>query len=495
MSDTVLIILIVSCAILAAALVFALLRAASLKKEKAQREDELRLLSEEKDSLGAKLTAISEQRAALESTLNAREEAHKALEKQREMAFEAQREQMEKSSREQKEQMEKSAREQQERFEKLLHDQKEQMKESFKSLSSENSAAFNDLSAKRIAELLKPIQEKFEVFDKSVTSSRESSLEQSASLKTLIEHVMQQSKTVGDEARNLANALTGYSKVQGNFGEMLLTDLLKSAGLEEGVHFISQGVMTDEHGHEIKSESGATMIPDVMVLYPDDTTVIIDSKVSLSAYNKYMNATDVAERTAYAKEHVSSVRNHVDELKKKDYASYLPDGKTKVGYNIMFIPMEGAFRLMLEEDPMLWQAAKNAGVLIVSQMTLVIVLNMIQMSWRQHNQEKNIAEVYKTAEELMSQLKSWMDAYVDVGKSLDKALRSYNESKAKLIDSNQSVVKKIGKLEKLGLAPKRSQGKLKTGARIIAGRESVIPAELAESSPAALDLNDEDNEN
>ena len=218
------------------------------------------------------------------------------------------------------------------------------------------------------------------------------------------------------------------------------------------------------------------MIPDVIVMYPDDTLVIIDSKVSLTAYNRYMNAETVEDRQKYAREHLDSVRGHIEELKRKDYASYVPEGKTKVNYNIMFIPMEGAFRLILEEDPLLWQAAKNNDILVVSQMTLTIVLNMIQMSWREHNQEKNIAEVYKTAEELMSQLKGWMNAYVEVGNALRKALGSYEDSKKKLIDSNQSVVKKIGKLERLGLSPKRSAGKIKTGSRTAPGKESIIPA-------------------
>ena len=220
------------------------------------------------------------------------------------------------------------------------------------------------------------------------------------------------------------------------------------------------------------------MIPDVMVLYPDETTVIIDSKVSLNSYKEYMNADTVEEKKHFAKEHVRSVRSHVDELKKKDYASYIPDGKKKVDYNIMFIPMEGAFRLMLEEEPMLWQVAKDNNVLIVSQMTLVIVLNMIQMSWRQYSQERNIADVYRTAEELMSQLKGWMESYVKIGRNLETAAQAYEESRKKLVESNQSVIKKIEKLERLGASPKKSGGKLKPGARMVMGKESIIPSEL-----------------
>lgn len=221
----------------------------------------------------------------------------------------------------------------------------------------------------------------------------------------------------------------------------------------------------------------------MMVYYPDDTTVIIDSKVSLNAYKEYMVSETVEARRRYAKAHVESVRKHVDELKTKDYASYIPEGRRKVNYNLMFIPVEGAFRLMLEEDPLLWQVAKDNNVLIVSQMTLVIVLNMIQMAWKQANQEKNIAEVYKTAEELMSQLSGWMASYVKIGESLEKARGAYGDATKKLTESNQSVIKKIQKLEKLGLSPKKSQGRIKTSGRIL-GQESIIPQTLSSSEDA-----------
>ena len=405
-----------------------------------ERQRLVREYEDAKDVLQERLMTLSSEKAAVESLLSARNDYEEKL--------------------------------------KADHDKDlENMKDAFKALSAENSTLFKSQSAESISELLKPIKEKFEEFDKSVRESQKETAQQTAVLKSNIESVLKHSQAVGDEARNLANALTGYSKVQGDFGEMLLTDVLKNAGLVEGVHFFTQGVITDSGGHEIKSEEGRTLIPDVMVYYPDDTTVIIDSKVSLKAYQEYMAAETVEDRVRKAKAHVKSVRDHVDELKSKDYASYIPDGRRKVNYNIMFIPVEGAFRLMLEEDPMLWQVAKDNNVLIVSQMTLIIVLNMIQMAWKQANQEKNIAEVYKTAEELMSQLKGWMDSFVDIGKNLDKLKGAYDETTKKLSTSNQSVIKKIQKLEKLGLSPKKSQGKIKTTGRTL-GPESIIPKEL-----------------
>lgn len=359
-----------------------------------------------------------------------------------------------------------------------LDTMKEQFKAAAAEIAASNTKEFKEQSASRIADLLAPIKEKFTEFDKTVRESHTESIKQNTELSTSIKLVMEQSRQVGQEARNLADALSGRSKVQGDFGEMLLKDILKNSGLQEGIHFISQGVLTDDNGHEIKNEDGRTMIPDTIVYYPDDTMVIVDSKVSLTAFNNFMAATSVEQRERYAKEHVESVRRHIDELKSKDYAAYIPTGKCKVDYNIMFVPVEAAFQLMLEKSPLLWQTAKDNNVLIVSQMTLVIVLNMIQMSWRQAEQEANIEQVYKTASELMSQLQAWMSAYVSVGENIERTVRAYNESKMKLVDSNQSVIKKIGRLEALGVSPKRSRGKVKTSARRT-GPESVIPAALS----------------
>lgn len=363
--------------------------------------------------------------------------------------------------------------------EKTFETMKKQMEESFKLQSEQNLSGLRRQNADSLAEILKPVQEKFGEFDRTVKSSQERTVAQEASLRELLKQLLDQSKSVGDEARNLAEALKGRSKMQGDFGEMLLVDLLKKSGLQEGVHFSTQGVIRDEDGHEVKNDSGGRMIPDVIVYYPDDTEVVIDSKLSLKAYVDYVNATDASERERFAQEHIRSITNHINELKTKDYASYIADGKKKIDYNIMFIPVEGAYLLMLEKAPTLWQLAKDSKVLIAGQMNLMIVLNLIMMMWKQHDKQQNIEQVYVAASELMSQLKGWMDAYVKIGESLSRASEAYLESKKKLVDSNQSVIKKIDKLERLGISPKRSRSKIDPSARIVAGTESVIPKELS----------------
>ena len=411
-------------------------------------------------------------KAGLEAKLAAQEEAQKQLHAQREAAAKEQREMQEAILKADREQAAKSL---------------EEMRNAFKALSAENSEHFRKTSAESVGELLKPIQEKFKEFSESVKNSDEKNAERSGSMEKMIHLLSEQSKNVGNQAQALADAITGQSKTQGDFGEMLLVDLLRESGLQEGVNFDVQGVIRDEFGHEIKSDDGRTMIPDVIVHCPDGGEVIVDSKVSLKAFVEWNQAITPEDRSRLAKAHIASIRSHVDELRGKDYASYIPEGRKKIDYNLMFIPIENAFRLMQEEEPLLWQQAKNQGVLIVSQMSLAIVLNMILVAWRQFDQQRNIQEVYKTASELMSVLENWMAEYVKVGEKLKDLGRSYGESTRLLTESNQSVVKKIAKLEKLGATRKRSNAGLKSGGRMIGGRSSVIPSELA------ANLDEEDN--
>ena len=363
---------------------------------------------------------------------------------------------------------------------KFLENQREEMKNAFKALSAENSEHFRKASAESVGELLKPMQEKLEAFSKQVKDSDEKNAARDGSMERMIKMLSEQSMNVGSQAKALADAITGQSKAQGDFGEMLLADLLRHSGLEEGVNYDVQGVIRDELGHEIRSDEGRTLIPDVIVHYPDGGEVIVDSKVSLKAFVAWNNATSPEERKRHAKEHIESILSHVNELRGKDYASYIPEGRKKIDYNLMFIPVENAFRLMQEEAPLLWQQAKDQGVLIVSQMSLAIVLNMVLVAWRQFDQQRNIQEVFKTASELMSALENWMAEYTRIGERLEQVNKSYAESTRLLKDSSQSVIRKIGKLEKLGATKKRSNAGIKAGGRMVGGRESVIPKALAD---------------
>ncbi len=350
-----------------------------------------------------------------------------------------------------------------------------------------NTKDFSEKSAEKIDTLLKPVREKFDELKQKVDVSDRGRVALKTSLEEQIKAMVSQTTKVSASADNLANALTSRSKTQGDFGELILKDILVNANLKEGIHFICQGVMTDDNGHEIKSVDGRTMIPDVQVLYPDNTVVIVDSKVSLTDYVAYCSATDESAKKAALKRHVDSIRRHVNELSDKDYTSYLTDGKRKVDYNIMFIPNDGAFIDMMDADPRLWQDACDRRVLIVSQMTLVIVLNMIFLVWKQSEREKNVDAIVGAASELMGQIQGWLDKYEDIGDKIKKLSDTYDEATKKLTTSPQSVVSKVRKLENLHVAPKRSA--LKASSRK-AGRESVIPASLSNNLTDTFFLRD-----
>ena len=444
MSDNLILLLFcITLLLLVAAVVFLLLQERRHAAEKAALVQDYEA---RRDVLQEEVASLKSEKAALESRLEVQQQAQEAM-------LKAEKEHAAKSL--------------------------EEMRTAFKALSAENSEHFRKASAESVGELLKPIQEKFKEFSEHVKSSDEKNAERSGSMEKMIRILSEQSRSVGDQARALADAITGQSKTQGDFGEMLLVDLLRESGLQEGVNFDVQGVLRDEQGHEIKSDEGRTLIPDVIVHYPDGGEVIVDSKMSLKAFVEWNQAVNPEERKRWAREHIRSIRSHVDELRGKDYASYIPEGRRKIDYNLMFIPIENAFRLMQEEEPLLWQQAKNQGVLIVSQMSLAIVLNMILVAWRQFDQQRNIQEVFKTASELMSALENWMGEYAKMGERLEALNKSYGESTRMLKESSQSVVKKVAKLEKLGATRKRSNAALKTGGRMIGGRESVIPTMLA----------------
>ena len=444
MSDNLILLLfIVTLLLLVAAVVFLVLLERRHAAEKAALVQDYEA---RRDVLQEEVASLKSEKAALESRLEVQQQAQEAM-------LKAEKEHAAKSL--------------------------EEMRSAFKALSAENSEHFRKTSAESVGELLKPIQEKFKEFSEHVKSSDEKNAERSGSMEKMIRILSEQSRSIGDQARALADAITGQSKTQGDFGEMLLVDLLRESGLQEGVNFDVQGVLRDEQGHEIKSDEGRTLIPDVIVHYPDGGEVIVDSKMSLKAFVEWNQAVNPEERKRWAREHILSIRSHVDELRGKDYASYIPEGRRKIDYNLMFIPIENAFRLMQEEEPLLWQQAKNQGVLIVSQMSLAIVLNMILVAWRQFDQQRNIQEVFKTASELMSALENWMGEYAKMGERLEALNKSYGESTRMLKESSQSVVKKVAKLEKLGATRKRSNAALKTGGRMIGGRESVIPTMLA----------------
>ena len=336
------------------------------------------------------------------------------------------------------------------------------LKEEFKTLSAqilkERSGDLANSNQTQLTALLKPLQEKLGDFKTAVDQAKEKGISLNSELKEQIAHLLSATKRIGDDANNLATALKGNNKTQGNWGEMILEEILVNSGLKKGIHYECQVTLRDEDGALIHNDSNRLMRPDVIVHYPDGKDVIIDSKVSLSAYTDYMNAENDEEKKNALLRHNRSIRSHVDELVQKNYSSYIRQSQHEtVDFVIMFIPNEASHQLAMIQDPGLWRWAFERKVMIVSPVNLMALLQLIQIAWTRADQERNQQKILDTAATLLDRLYAFYEQFDEVGKKLDSAHDAYQKSLDKLKGGNgkHSVVLSGEQLKRLGVKMKR----------------------------------------
>lgn len=316
-----------------------------------------------------------------------------------------------------------------------------------------------DVQAKRLKEenkenmgtITQPLKDAISEMRKAINENTKDHTEQSASLKEQLRMMMESNREIGEKAENLANVLRRDNKVSGNMGEIILGDLLASQGLTEGIHYEVQARLRDELGRPLKNEdTGKEMQPDVILHYPQGQDAIVDSKVSLVAYEKYVNAETPEEKDRYLQEHIKSVRSHVNELARKDYSKYIKNGRETVDFVIMFVPFESSLQLALANDPTLWRDAFERKVFVTGEQNLLGILHMIHIAWVQNQQAENQEKVFGIAEQLLDRLGDFIQRYQKVGEQLDQAHRAYEAAGNKLFSGRQSVVQKGRELIDLG---------------------------------------------
>lgn len=336
-------------------------------------------------------------------------------------------------------------------FETQINTLKSELQNTTEKLLQQREESLAKTNNVQIDALLNPLKNEIEGMRKSMTDNIKTSSENKASLEKAIEELMKRTQDIGNDANNLAKALKNESKMQGNWGELILENILEKSGLTEGEHYEKQTTIKDSKGNTVfHDETGRRLIPDVVVHYPDNKDVVIDSKVSLTAFVDYCNAIDETEKVLAVKRHLQSMRSHYKELQKKNYSSYIKAPRVSLDYVIMFVPNESAMQLALYEDASLWREAFENGVFITSEQNLLALLRMIQLAWSQVKQARNQQEIFDEVNKLLDRVGDFMKRYEDLGKKIESLQGSYDDTKKKLYSGNQSVVKAAEKLVAMG---------------------------------------------
>ena len=315
-----------------------------------------------------------------------------------------------------------------------------------------NSESLKEANSEQIDALLRPLKENIESFKKTISEGYVKETSSRKLLEVQIERLVKLNETIGEEARNLTSALKGNSKVQGDWGEMILETLLENAGLERGINFETQ-LTRDSGGNVLKNDEGKLLRPDVLIKLPDNHSIIVDSKVSLTAFVDYCNAEDENVRIVAGKKHLQSVYAHIDELHAKMYQNNL---KGAADYVMMFIPNESAYIAAVQLDINLWKYAYERGVIIVSPTHLFSVMSIVSQLWRQDKQNRNAMMIAERGGKLYDKLVLFMDSFEKVGKSIDDAMTSYNKSFNQLRTGKGNVLRQAEDMKNLGAKASKS---------------------------------------
>jgi DNA recombination protein RmuC len=313
----------------------------------------------------------------------------------------------------------------------------------------EKTEKFTKQNKDNLKQILSPLQEKIQTFERKVEDSNKESIGRHHALKTQIEGLKDLNEKMSKEAVNLTKALKGDSKTQGNWGEMILERVLEKSGLEKGREYDL------EKSFEISDvENKKRLRPDVIINLPDNRKMIIDSKVSLTAYEQYVNTDNEVERESYLKEHLNSLRRHVDQLSAKKYEDLhqieSPD------FVLLFVPIEPAFGVALEADNELYNRAFVKNIVIVTPATLLATLRTIDSMWQNEKQQRNALEIARQAGALYDKFEGLWQDLIRIGKKMEEAKKDYNHAMNKLVDGKGNLITSVQKIKKLGAKAKKS---------------------------------------
>lgn len=342
------------------------------------------------------------------------------------------------------------------RFQETIALMKEEVQNSTRQLLRDRQTEFAAMSQEKLNSIMEPLNRNIASMQEAVKENTLKNTGFNGELQQGIKSVLEQSLKAKESADKLVSALTLSNKGQGNWGERILTELLESTGMKEGIHFHTQEFI-QENGRRVLGEAGSGLQPDVILHIEKGHDVVVDSKVSLKAFFNFNDAETPIERDKYLAEHISSLKKHVKELAGKDYAKHLTGA---LDYVIMFVPITQALYVATQKDPSLWREAMEQRVYIADEQTLFAALKIIDLNWRQQAQADNHAQIFKLADEMLDRIRQFVEHMQKMGKALDGAQKSYNDAYQKLSEGQQSIAKTCRKLTDLGAKYDKKNGQM-----------------------------------
>ena len=328
---------------------------------------------------------------------------------------------------------------------------KEQMQTTSEEVLKRRQEELGERNKEQVSKIIDPLQQSLKDMQEAFDKSKEQQNEALTRLDETIKINMQKSAQLGETADRLTRALTGEVKVQGNFGELKLKQLLEDLELKEGEQFDTQETLRDKAGKTAKGEDGKGLIPDFILHFPNNRHVVVDSKMSLTDYERYMNAEDgTTEKSDYLKAHIASVRAQVKRLAKKEYTKYLPSGYNRLNFAIMYVPIEGALNLALLNDNSLWREAYDEGVLILGPQTMYMNLRVLEMMWTQVRQLQNQQDMMNAANTVIDRVQDFGIRFMEVESSMNDTIKKISKLKITTADSEPSIITAAKNLIKAG---------------------------------------------
>ncbi len=324
---------------------------------------------------------------------------------------------------------------------------REQMQTTSEEVLKRRQDELGERNKEQVSKIIDPLQQSLKEMQEAFNLSKSQQSEALTRLDETIRINMQKSTQLGETADRLTRALTGQVKVQGNFGELKLKQLLEDMELREGEQFDTQETLRDKAGRSAKGDDGKGLIPDFILHFPNNRHVVVDSKMSLTDYERYMNADDdCPEKADYLKAHIASVRAQVKRLARKEYTKYLPSGYNRLNFAIMYVPIEGALNLALLNDGTLWREAYDEGVLILGPQTMYMNLRVLEMMWTQIRQLKNQQTMIDAANIIVDRVQDFGMRFMDIESSMNDTVRKMAKLKITTADSGPSIITAAKKL-------------------------------------------------